>query len=99
MVTDLTAATFGTFTDGIVDFWATWCGPCRLLSPILDEIAEENGYNVGKVNVDEEPAIARDFHIEAIPTLVVFKNGAEAGRITGYMPKPMLAAKIADALG
>jgi thioredoxin 1 len=98
MVTELNAGNFNAFTDGVVDFWATWCGPCRMIAPILDELAEENGLEVGKVNVDEESDIARAFGITAIPTLVILKGGKEAGRIQGYMPKAQLAAAIARAM-
>ena len=59
----------------LVDFWASWCGPCRMVSPIVDEIAEENPqYLVAKVNVDEEPELAQKFGIQSIPTLIVFKS-------------------------
>ena len=98
MVTELNAGNFGAFTDGVVDFWATWCGPCRMIAPILDELAEEKGLEVGKVNVDEEPDLARRFGITAIPTLVIMKGGKEAGRIQGYMPKAQLADAIARAM-
>ena len=98
MVTELNAGNFGAFTDGVVDFWATWCGPCRMIAPILDELAEEKGLEVGKVNVDEEPDLARRFGITAIPTLVIMKGGKESGRIQGYMPKAQLAAAIAQAM-
>ena len=60
----------------MVDFWATWCGPCRMLSPIVDEVAEERpDVKVGKVNVDEQPELAERFGVETIPTLLVFRNG------------------------
>ena len=60
----------------LIDFWASWCGPCRMVSPIVDEIAEESGnFKVGKVNVDDEPQLAAAFGISSIPTLVVLKNG------------------------
>ena len=98
MITELTSANFHDFTDGIIDFWATWCGPCRMLSPILDEIAEENGYDIGKVNIDEEPGLAREHRVAAIPTLIFMRDGQEVGRSTGYLPKDALAEKIADAL-
>ena len=60
----------------LLDFWASWCGPCRMLSPIVDEVAEERGdVKVGKVNVDEQPELAERFGVETIPTLLVFRNG------------------------
>lgn len=62
----------------LVDFWASWCGPCRMVSPIVDEIAEEAGdkFKVGKINVDEQPDLAAKFSVMSIPTLIVFKDGA-----------------------
>ena len=77
----------------LLDFYATWCGPCRMVSPIVDEIAEERAdVVVGKVNVDEEPELAQEFGVMSIPTLVVLKNGAEANRRVGAAPTaPILA--------
>ncbi len=72
----------------LLDFWASWCGPCRMLSPVVDEIAEENAeYLVGKVNVDEENAIASAFGITSIPTLIVIKNGKITAQAVGVRPK------------
>lgn len=73
----------------LVDFWATWCGPCRMLSPIIEEIAAEKSetLKVGKVNVDEEPALATQFGIASIPMLVLFKNGKVVKTSVGYQPK------------
>jgi len=72
----------------LVDFWASWCGPCRMLAPVVDEIAEENPqYKVCKVNVDEEPALAASFGVMSIPTLIVFKNGEKAVSAVGVRPK------------
>lgn len=72
----------------LLDFWATWCGPCRMVSPIVDEVAEENPqYRIGKVNVDEEPALAQAFHITSIPTLVVLEKGAVARQVVGVRSK------------
>ena len=73
----------------VVDFWATWCGPCRMLSPIIEEIAAEKSetLKVGKVNVDEEPALATQFGIASIPMLVLFKNGKVVRTSVGYQPK------------
>ncbi len=99
MAIELTSANFAEFTDGIVDFYATWCGPCKMLSPVLDEVSEEMGLSVGKVNVDEELAIARQFGIQAMPTLVFLKGGAEVGRVLGYRPKVQLADELAKAFG
>ena len=73
----------------LVDFWAEWCGPCRMVAPILAEIAEENEgkVKVGKINVDEEGALAGDFKISAIPTLLVFKNGEMVRKVVGVQSK------------
>ena len=73
----------------LLDFWATWCGPCRMVSPIVDEIAEEsNGsYKVGKINVDEQPELASQFRVMYIPTLVVMKNGQLHKSTVGMQPK------------
>ena len=72
----------------LLDFWATWCGPCRLVSPIVDEIAEErDDIKVGKINVDEQGELAQKFRIISIPTLVVMKNGEIANKAVGAMPK------------
>ncbi len=72
----------------LVDFWATWCGPCRMLSPIIEEIANENdNIKVCKVNVDEEPELASAFQVSSIPMLVVMKGGKVTNHAVGYMPK------------
>ena len=80
----------------IVDFWATWCGPCRMISPILDELEEEmqDQITVVKVNVDDADEIAAQFRIMSIPTLLFFKDGQVVDKTVGAMPKPMLAQKI-----
>lgn len=79
----------------LVDFWATWCGPCMRQAPIIEEIAVE-GYTVGKVDVDQEPALAQQFRIMSIPTLLVFKNGKEANRVVGLTSKNDLLALLND---
>lgn len=72
----------------IVDFWASWCGPCRMLSPIVDEVAEETtAIKVCKINVDEEPDLASQFKVMTIPTLIVFKDGQEVKRNVGVISK------------
>ena len=72
----------------LVDFWAPWCGPCSMLSPVVDEIAEENSnIKVGKVNVDEQEELAMRFGIMSIPTLIVFKNGEAVKKTMGVQPK------------
>ena len=80
----------------IVDFWATWCGPCRMLSPILDEVEEEmsDKISVVKVNVDDADEIAAQYRIMSIPTLLFFKNGQQVDKTVGAMPKPALVEKI-----
>jgi len=80
----------------LVDFWATWCGPCRMLAPTLEEIAaEQDGViKVGKVNVDDEPELARQFGIMSIPTLIVFKDGQVANQTMGLQPKEEILALL-----
>ena len=73
----------------LIDFWAGWCGPCRMLAPIIDEIAEEyaDTITVGKINVDEQPQLAAAFGVESIPTLIAFKNGVPMGALVGLQTK------------
>lgn len=73
----------------LIDFWAGWCGPCRMLAPIIDEIAEEyaDSVTVGKINVDEQPQLAAAFGVESIPTLIAFKNGVPLGALVGLQTK------------
>ncbi|MBE6031564.1 MAG: thioredoxin [Clostridiales bacterium] len=80
----------------LVDFWAAWCGPCRMVAPIVAQIAEEQAgkVKVGKINVDEEPALAMQFGIASIPTLLVFKDGQVVNKAVGYMPKEQLEAML-----
>lgn len=77
----------------LVDFWATWCGPCMQLGPVVEELAEE-GYPVGKVDVDENPNLASEYRVMSIPTLVVFKDGKEVERMIGVQPKEALKQAI-----
>ena len=76
----------------LLDFYADWCGPCKMLSPVLHELAEEKSgtLKVGKVNVDEEPELTRRFSVSAVPTLLLFKNGVEVKRTSGFLPKEAL---------
>lgn len=80
----------------LVDFWAVWCGPCRMAGPVIDELAEEykDKALVGKVNVDEEQELAANFGVMSIPTVIVFKDGKEVERVTGFVGKEGYQAKL-----
>ena len=79
----------------LLDFWASWCGPCRMVGPIIEEISEERSdIRVGKINVDENPELASRFGITSIPTLVVMKNGQVANRSVGALPKSQILALL-----
>ena len=79
----------------LVDFWADWCGPCRMLSPIIDEVAAENpGIKVGKINVDEQQELSAQFGIMSIPTLLVFKDGKKISESIGLIPKEQIEKMI-----
>ena len=83
----------------LLDFYADWCGPCKMLAPVLHEIAEENAgaLKVGKVNVDEQMELAMRFQVSSIPMLVVFKDGKVVAKSVGYRPKPEIAAMVEGA--
>lgn len=79
----------------LVDFYADWCGPCKALSPVIDEIATEaKDINVGKVNVDAERDLASKFGVRSIPTMIIFKGGKEIDRLVGYLPKETILEKV-----
>ncbi len=84
----------------LVDFWAPWCGPCRMVAPVVSEIAEEykGKLKVGKLNTDEEPEIAVRYGIMSIPTLMIFKNGEVVDQIIGAVPKEYLVEKLQQVL-
>jgi thioredoxin 1 len=103
-ITDVTDTSFQaevleSETPVLVDFWAPWCGPCRVVAPVLEEIAgERQDIRIVKVNVDDNQQTAAQYGILAIPTLLLFRNGAEAKRIQGALPKKRLEAELEPAL-
>ncbi len=103
-VQDLTDATFDdaistSSTPVVVDFWAEWCGPCKMVAPILEEIAtEQPGLQVMKVNVDDSPGLAQRFDVMSIPTLIIFKDGEPQKRLVGAKGKGQLLEELAEYL-
>lgn len=84
----------------LVDCWAPWCGPCRMIAPSLDQLAAESGgrYKIVKLNIDENPRTTNQFQIRSIPTLIIFKNGQVVDQIIGAVPKQAIAARLAAQL-
>ena len=80
----------------LMDFWADWCGPCKKLGPIIDEISEETGLLVGKLNVDENTKKTQEFSVSSIPTMVLFKDGQPVKTIVGAKPKHLLLKELAE---
>jgi len=80
----------------LIDFWAEWCGPCKMLSPILDEISNERGLLVGKLNVDDNPSKPTEYSISSIPTMVLFKSGQPVKTIIGAKPKHLLLKELEE---
>ncbi|GAA1340126.1 thioredoxin [Saccharothrix algeriensis] len=101
--------TKSTFTDNVllsekpvlVQFWATWCGPCKMVSPVLEEIAAENTdkIKIVKVDIDAEPSVARDYQIMSVPTMILFQGGKPVKQIVGAKPKAALLNDLAGVLG
>ncbi|HBO42424.1 MAG TPA: thioredoxin [Planctomycetaceae bacterium] len=85
----------------LVDFWAPWCGPCRMIGPVVEELATENGsaVKVGKMNIDDNPNTAAGYGVSSIPTIMVFKNGEVVDRFVGVQPKDRLQNALDEAIG
>jgi thioredoxin 1 len=104
-ITDLTDATFDEEINGaagpvVVDFWAEWCGPCKMIAPVLEEIAaEHDGLRITKLNVDDNPEAARRYGVMSIPTMIVFQDGAEAKRLIGAKGKGQMVQELSEFLG
>lgn len=101
MITEITNANFSEEVEAsglpvLLDFWAAWCGPCRMLSPVVDELAEQYDGTVkfGKVNVDEQPQLAMKFGVQSIPTLIFFKSGKPVDASIGVVPKAQIETMI-----
>ncbi|ANN14205.1 thioredoxin [Amycolatopsis orientalis] len=107
-MTNTVTVTDKTFVDDVltsekpvlVDFWATWCGPCKMVAPVLEEIAAENGekLTIAKLDIDANPNTARDYQVMSIPTLILFQGGKPVKQIVGAKPKAALLSDLADVL-
>ena len=97
---DWDAEVLGSGRPVLVDLWAAWCGPCRKVGPIVDEISDEraDSLSVFKLNVDDNPDVAMRYGVNSIPTLLVFRDGEEVGRIVGALPKPRIEDQLDEAL-
>lgn len=84
----------------VVDFWAAWCGPCRMIAPLIEQLAaERSDVRFGKLNVDQNPRTASEFRVQGIPLLVFFKDGVERGRVVGAVPRQQIESAISQYLG
>ena len=96
----ITDASFNTIVTTnnliLVDFWADWCGPCRMLSPVLEEISNETGLLIGKLNVDENPVKTLEYGVKSIPSMVLFKDGKPVHTMVGAMPKHRLLKELSE---